>query len=139
MSLLYGQDARVAAWVAARIFGAGASFDPCAAIGVERDGDLAAGVVYHDWQPDFLTIQMSIAAATPRWASPAAVAALLRYPFVQLGANRAWVAVPARNTRSMRLAAGLGFIEEARLAEHFGDDDAVILRMFKREWRERYC
>jgi len=139
VSLLFGEDARVARWVAARIFGPGGGFDPCSAIGVERDGDLAAGVVYHDWQPDFGTMQLSIAADTPRWATPGTVAALLRYPFAQQGANKAWVAVPARNTRSLRLATGLGFVAEARLAEHFGDDDAVILRMFKREWRERYC
>lgn len=81
MNLLYGHDASVAIWVAAQIDGCDRGFGNCRAIGVVDGGDLVAGCVYHDWSPEFETIQISCAAKNKRWMTRPVVRGLLAYPF----------------------------------------------------------
>ncbi|HAM49001.1 MAG TPA: hypothetical protein DCO73_14805, partial [Alphaproteobacteria bacterium] len=60
--LLFGLDQAVSEWVAERIpHMYGQRFGPCAAIGVVSNGKMLAGVVYHDYQPEYGTIQLSMA------------------------------------------------------------------------------
>ena len=98
-SLLFGFDNEIAEWVRERIdFIGPVDFGPCAAIGVMSDaGELIAGVVYHDYQPHFSTIQLSMAAENPMWAKRENLRALLSYPFNQLEVNKAWIATPLRS------------------------------------------
>jgi RimJ/RimL family protein N-acetyltransferase len=139
--ILYGCDNNVAQWVAARIphVGANAGFGPMAALGVVRNGKIAGGVVFHDWQPDYGTIQVSCAADSPRWATRRTVAELLRYPFRQLGASLVWAAVPERLERPCRFIEGIGFQREPTLRDRFGSGDgAAMFSMSRAEWREQY-
>lgn len=139
--LLFGQDAAVADWVVRHIpFRNGRPFGPCAAIGIIRDGDIAGGVVFSDWQPDVRSMQLSAAATTPRWAGTKAnIAAVLAYPFMQMKVHRLWTATPHMNERTIRWNEGIGFKPEARLEDAFGPDiDAVICRMLAPEYFERY-
>jgi RimJ/RimL family protein N-acetyltransferase len=141
MTLIYGRDDDVAAWVAERIphVGAGVGFGPCRAIAVARDGVMAAGVVFHDWQPRSGTMQISCAAASPRWASRQVIKTLLAYPFDKAGAQKIWVAIPHDNERAIRFNKGIGMKQEAVLRHHFGAKrHAVILSMLKREYEVQY-
>ena len=141
MRLVFGKDAAVAKWVAARIpFVAERGFGPCKAIGIVGSGGRElAGVVWHDWQPEFKTIAFSLAADSPRWATRRLVCALLMYPFEDCGAFKLWTATPHRNERALKMAKGLGFIREAVLAHHFGKNNhAVINRMFVDDYRRLY-
>lgn len=78
-SLLY--DDRVADWVAAHIDGCGRGFDECKAIGVVKDNSLVAGIVYHNWCPEFETIEVSGAAVDKRWMTRPVLKGLFGYPF----------------------------------------------------------
>src|SRR5690606_24846126 len=80
MRLLYGHDKDVADWVSRRIRGCERGFGECRAIGV-IDGELIAGCVYHDWSPEFGTIQISCAATDKRWMTRPVIRGLLEYPF----------------------------------------------------------
>ena len=139
--ILYGADNNVARWVAARIphVGADADFGPMAALGVLRGGKMAGGVVFHEWQPDYATMQVSCAADDPRWATRRTLAELLRYPFAQLGVSLLWAAIPARLTRPCRFIEGIGFQREPVLRDRFGPGDgAALFSMSRAEWREQY-
>lgn len=142
MSLLTGFDDDVARWVAERIphVGEAGFHGPSAGIGVVgRGGDLIAGIVYHDYQPAFGTIQLSMAADSPMWARRENIAGLLRYPFEQLGVFKVWTATPIDNEAALRVNLHIGFIKEATLAHQFGRKrHGVICRMLMPDYRRIY-
>ena len=145
LPLVHGPQltAELAAWAAARIPHVGdGGFGPCWAVGVARGRALAAVVVLHDFQPTLGTVQLSAAAASPRWASRQVVGAILGAAFLgRLGApvRRVWMAMPHTNRRAIRFAKGVGFVVEATLREHFAPRvHAVVCGMLDREWKKRY-
>ncbi len=143
MRLVFGKDRAVAKWVSGKIPALPHSpdaFGPCTGIGVlDRNENELAGIIFHDYQPSFSTIQMSFAANSPRWATRNMVRMLLAYPFEQLKVRKLWSAVQHTNERTLRVGAGLGFKKEATLAHHFGQGShAVIIRMFDSDYRRLY-
>lgn len=97
-----------------------------------------AGVVFHDYHPEFGTMAFSLAADTPRWVTRRLIGKILAYPFEQLKINKLWSATAISNDRALRLAKGLGFKKEATLAHHFGKDHAIVLRMLKKDYEFLY-
>lgn len=138
--LVFGRDAEVARWVAGHIpHMQGGDFGPCSAIGVVRGGALVAGIVYHDYQRGYETLQLSMAATSPRWASAGVLRGLLHYPFMQLGVNKLWTATPHTNERAIRFNKGVGFRQEGILRSHFGrGHHAVICGMLRVEYQRRW-
>ena len=137
MRLVLGQDAAVADWVARRIpqVGSGAAFGPCAAIGVAGgEGGLIGGVVFSNWRPACRSIEVSFASETPRWLTRRLLGAILAYPFAQLGCERLTAVTPRRAKAARRFLDGFGFKREGLVRKGFGDDDAVISGMLRREW-----
>ena len=138
MKLVFGHDAAIADWTARHIAHVNRDFGPCSAIGVVDGNRPLAGVVYHDYQPEYGTMQVSIAAISPRWAQKGIIYALLSYPFDQIGIYKLWSAIPMKNERSLKFNLGIGFKQEGILAHHFGKDHAVISRMFRKDFEKRY-
>ena len=96
---------------------------------------MLAGVVYHDYQPEYGTIQLSMAAVNPMWARRENLRALLSYPFNQLGVFKAWIATASDNAHGLKTFEHIGFKREATLAHHFGmKRHAVICRMLRTEY-----
>jgi RimJ/RimL family protein N-acetyltransferase len=146
LPLIYGQELtdHLTAWAAARIPHVGAAgFGPCWAAGVVRGNVLAAVVIYHDWQPEAGTVQVSVAADTPRWASREVLAALLGLAFNGgLGSpiRKVWSAIASPNERALRFNAGIGFTREAVLRHHFAPRvHAIIASMMHSEFRRIYA
>jgi RimJ/RimL family protein N-acetyltransferase len=141
MKLVCGHDAAVADWVRSRIpHMKGGDFGACVAIGVIDDaGAPVAGAVFHGYSdlPGGGDIQMSMAADSARWARRGVIRGLLDYPFNQAGCQRVTTLTPARNTRALRINAGLGFVREGCIRRGFGDDDAIIMGLL-REDAERW-
>jgi RimJ/RimL family protein N-acetyltransferase len=137
MRLVLGRDADVAEWVGRRIahVGSGAAFGPCAAIGVAtEDGSLIGGVVFSNWQPACRSIEASFASETPRWLTRRIIGGILAYPFGQLGCQRMTAITPRKARAARRFLDAFGFKREGLVRKGFGDDDAVISGMLKREW-----
>lgn len=140
-ALLFARDENetrlVAEWIVARVPNMrGGGVGPCVAAGVVRDGCMVAGVAFHDWQPGYDTMQLSMAADSPRWASSAVLRGLFRYAFVTAGANKLWTATPHLNERALRFNIGLGMKREATLRHHFGaKSHAVVCSMLRAEWQ----
>ena len=140
MRLVFDCDKSVGEWVAKRIPHMLGEFENFRAIGVRDGNQPVAGVVYSDWIEDYGTVQISMAADTPRWAQRGIIKALLHYPFEQVGANKIWTATPETNERAMRFNFGIGLKKEAVLRHHFGKKrHAVIASMLRKEYGKRYA
>lgn len=141
--LIYGFDTELAAWAVSRIpHMRGGGFGPCRAIGVMRGRDpddmgapMQAVVVFHDYIEQVKTCQVSVASRTPIWARSDIIAALLKYPFEQLGVNLIWSAMPHENLKTIRFNEHLGFKRDAVLRHRFGwKRHAVVTSMTKHDY-----
>lgn len=139
MKIVTDDSAGVAAWVNTLIPEL-RGFGPCAALGVtDKDGKPLMGIVYHDYQPQWGTMQFTLAAASPKWCHRTIIRHLLAYPFKQVGVFKLWGAHEHTNTRAQRISKGLGFTQEATLAHHFGQSHhAVISRMLQKDYFRLY-
>jgi RimJ/RimL family protein N-acetyltransferase len=139
MRLIFGQDAAVAEWVSRRIPYI-TSFKDFVAIGVADGNRPIAGVVYDTWQPEYRTMQVSVAAIDPRWAQRGVLRALLHYPFEQMGVYKLWSAMAAENERALKFNRGIGFKRDGILRHQFGPKKhAVFTSMIEPEYRKRYA
>jgi len=146
LRLLFNQDRAVAHWVAEHIphmaahiqdFGYGEVFGVGAAIGVvDKRDELVGGVVYHNYDPYYRSIELSCAASTSRWLTREMVGGLLRYPFTQLNCQRCTAVTPRRATSARRFLEGLGFKREGSVRRGFGDDNAIIYGLLAEEWAQ---
>ena len=117
MQLVFGEDRAVAEWVLARIPHASGIAGDGYAIGVHDGQALVAGVIYSGFTED--NCEMSIAAATPRWAQRGVILALLHYPLVQCELRRVTAMVPHDAARTLRFLRGIGFKQEGTLRDWF--------------------
>ena len=140
-TLLFGYDADVAAWVASRIPHVGAAgFGPSRSIAViGANGAALAGIVYHEYNERAATVQLSMAAESPMWATRNTIRALLSVPFEQFKCFKVWTATPHTNTRALKVNEHIGFKREATLAHHYGQGThAVICRMLAPDFARRF-
>ena len=131
ISIVTNIDDYVRAWVAKRIGING--FGLSTAIGVQRDGQLIAGAVFHDYRPKNGQIEASIASDSPRWATRSVLYSLFAYPFIQCDANRLLVTCDESNDKAMKMNKQLGFTPEGILRQMYYPNDAIIWGMLKDE------
>lgn len=133
----------LAAWAAERIPHVGkGGFGPCWAVGLAARGRLGAVVVFHDYQPEAGTVQLSCAAESWRGASRSLLGDILSVAFEgRLGhpVRKVWTVTPHTNEAALVFNLRTGFKREAVLREQFGPRvHAVVCGMMDREWRRRY-
>lgn len=129
--VLYGADAAVAKWVAARI--PGYSLNPAStALGVVRGGALAAGVIYERFNGVHLEATIAAESGTG-WASRRVLHRLFAYPFIQMGCEAISVCVAATNLPSLNLATKMGFAPEALVTFAAHDGSTLIILKAHRE------
>lgn len=124
------RDDAVAGWVAAHIPGCSRGFGECRAIGVGNP-DLIAGLVYHNWCPEYGTIEISGAATDRRWMTRPVIHGLLEYPFsfCQMVFSQTDTDNPARGIW-LRLGA-----DEYEIPRLRGPDRAgIILTLTREQW-----
>jgi RimJ/RimL family protein N-acetyltransferase len=106
------------------------------AIGVFDESEIVAGFIFHEWNPTYKTISMSLAANSPKWGSRRNIEGILRYPFIELGVQRITVTINENNHASIRLAEGVGFKREAVIERGAGIyGNIIVLRLFVEEWQ----
>lgn len=103
------------------------------AIGLERDGQLVAAVLYDSFNGH--NICMSVAAAPGRqWMTREFLRYAFHYPFVELGAKRITGIVRETNLDARRFDEHLGFTEECRMRGAAEDGSDVIAYVM---WRHQ--
>lgn len=103
--LLYGCDEALANWAGQRLRMEIAK--PNTAIGVAHGGKILAAAVFNNFRPP--NIEITFVTVSPRWASPGAVRAILRYPYQQLGCKRITAIIEATNQPARAFLCRLGF------------------------------
>jgi RimJ/RimL family protein N-acetyltransferase len=102
------------------------------AIGLERDGELVAGVVYEGYNGH--NVWMHVAAEpSKRWMTKEYLRACFLYPFLQLKCSRVSGFVEAWNMDARKFDEHLGFKQEATLKGAASDGGDVILYVMRRE------
>ena len=132
-AIIYGQEDRMLPWACERI-GLGKFKGDAKTIGVERDGELVAVVVYDGFSE--CDCNMHIASdGLGNWLSRELLVRAFAYPFIQLGFRRVTGLVPARNAAALQFDQHLGFEYEGRCRNALPDDDLIILGMLRENCR----
>ncbi len=129
ITIITNVDDYVRAWVAKKL-GIN-SFGPSTAIGIQKNGELIAGCVYHDYRDG--QIESSLASSTKSWANRSVLYSLFAYPFLQVKANRLLVTCAENNEKAMKMNRQLGFVPEGILRELYYPNDGIVWGMLKQE------
>jgi len=100
-------------------------------LGLERNGELVAGVLYEGWNG--VNIWMHVALAPGKLPTMEYIRYCFYYPFVELGCKRVSGAVDANNRAARKFDEHLGFRQEAVLRGAAADGGDVILYVMRRE------
>jgi RimJ/RimL family protein N-acetyltransferase len=118
------KGSEVGQWVAKRIRG-GYFEGRSEAIGLKRDGELVAGVIYENWNHRSIWCHIAIEGRL----TPEYLAAIFDYPFNTCQVEKIIVPVGSENEESLRLVKKMGFAEEARIKDGRSDGDIVFLTL----------
>lgn len=103
-------------------------------IGLERDGELIAGVLFDNWNGR--SVQMHVAAIPgKRWMTREYLRFCFVYPFDQLKVNKIIGLVDSTNDAAMTFDKHLGFVEEAVIKDAGMHGDLHILTMTRQQCR----
>lgn len=132
--ILSGDD-RIMDWVASRIpsLPPGYRWTDAQAIALASGDEIIAGMVVHDYVAEARNCQVTFAASTPKWATRHSIAAMIRYPFEQLGCRRLTTLIAQSNARSIRFNEGLGFQREGVVRFGQGDEDTLLYGLLREE------
>ena len=120
-------------WVCQRT--GGQYFPDCGAraIGLVRDGNLVAGVLFEHYNGR--SIAMHVAGEGRDWMTRDFLMECFRYPFVQLGVHKIIGLVDSSNRDARRLDEHLGFHMEAKIAGAAPRGDLMVYTMTREQCR----
>ena len=106
-------------------------------IGLKKNGEFVAGVIYENWNRRSITCHIAISGRlTPRY-----LAVIFDYPFNVCDVKKIIVPVDATNSKSVTLVKKMGFTEEARIKDGMADGDMILYTLAKDDCKylgERY-
>jgi len=135
VNLLYGHDKQVADFVARTVPGLERGFGPCKTIGVVNDGNLVAGLVYHNWNPEHGVIEISGSALDPHWLTRPILREMFDYPFNRCGCQLVVMRVSPHNKRLHRQLKAYGFKSYKIPRLRGRDESEIIFTLADDEWR----
>ena len=117
-------------WVAQRIVGGYFAERP-QAIGLERDGELIAGVIYENFNHKTIWCHIAI----ENRITPFYLAAIFDYPFNVAMTEKIIVSVSDSNEESKKLVQKMGFTEEARIKDACVGGDMLFFTLSREKCR----
>nr|WP_244495251.1 GNAT family protein [Ensifer sp. Root423] len=121
--------------MAANIPGCERGWENFTSLGLIDADRLAAGVVFHNYNPEAGVIELSAASICRRWLTRPMLKGMFGYPFDQLGCQMVVLRVSERNAVMIEIAERFGFASH-RIPRLRGRDEAEILFTFTDEdWR----
>ena len=128
-------DDRVAQWVAKHIPDCSRGFGNCRALGVEHNGQVVAGVVFHNWDPVSGVIELSSAATDRRWMTRNVMSTVFDYVFDGLKCQLAVARTHEDNMTVRKLWKALG-ADEYLIPRLRGRDAAEAIETLTEEsWK----
>ena len=104
-----------------------------AGIGMEKDGELIAGVVYNEW--NHVNINMHVAAIGNNWMTREYLWMCFDYPFNQLKVKRITAFIEDDNEKAIKFDTHLGFKYETRMKDAYVNGDILIYVMRREDCR----
>jgi RimJ/RimL family protein N-acetyltransferase len=134
VKLLFGEDEKVAKFVASLIPGTSRGFGNNRAVGIVNDaGDLIGGVVFHNWDPESGVIEISASATDKRWFM-AARQFMYDFAFEACGCQMIVQRNDASNEYLNRQMRRFGYTEH-RIARLRGrDEDGIVFTFTDDQW-----
>lgn len=124
---------QLAALVAERIWpGKGHTFGICRAIAVVDGERLAAGLIYHNYDPDAAVVEISAAAWVKGWLTKPVLSAMYGYPFDAVGCQAVVQRVSDADTVQHRMLTAYGH-ERYRIPRLRGPNAAENIFVLTRE------
>lgn len=111
-------------WVAKRVRG-GYFAERSQSIGLKRNGEWVAGVIYENWNHQSIVCHIAVEGRM----TPSFLAAIFDYPFNVCQVEKIIVPVPSANTESTGLVTNMGFTEEARIKDAHPEGDIVFFTL----------
>lgn len=125
------ENERVGRWMQER--GGGEYRHGAQCIGLERDGELVAGVMY-DWF-NGASIYMHVAAEGANWLNREYLRVCFDYPFRQLGCNVVFGLVAEGNAKARRFDEHLGFTLHTTIPDAHPEGSLLLYVMRKADCR----
>lgn len=124
---------KLAFLVADRIWpGKGRDFGRCRCIAITQGTELAAGLVYHNYDPDAGVIEISGASWIKGWLTRSVLKVMYGYPFKDCGVQAVVQRVPDDDKRQHRMLKAFG-AERYRIPRLRGIDQAENIYITTRE------
>lgn len=101
------------------------------AIGLEKDGELIAGVIYENWNHQSIFCHIALLGQiTPKF-----IAAIFHYPFEVCNVEKIIAPIRGDNRKAINLVKKMGFSEEARIKDAAPTGDLVFYTMTRNACR----
>lgn len=134
----HGFRREIITFVELGLWGGARHFGEATAMGWADETGIVAGFVWHDFNPDQGSIEVSGYSNRRDWCSKSILQELFGYPFDQLGLRIVCARHSVRNRRVRRIWASLG-AQEAILPRLRGDDeDEAVAILHRDDWRKGF-
>ena len=130
--IVYGQAAHD--FVARVIPGCERGFGACQAIGFIENGEIVAGVVYHNWSPETGVIELSAGSITRKWLTRPRLSLIFGYPFHVVNCRMAIARIAESNHRARRIWRSLGADEFVIPALRSPTEAECIFTLSRETW-----
>jgi hypothetical protein len=120
----------VGEWVADRVGGKYNAADS-QAIGLEKDGNLIAGVIFERYNGVSLWMHVAIEGRL----TPAYIKAIFNYAFIDCDVEKVIGTVTSGNVKAIKFDEHLGFTEEGRIRNACIEGDIILYTMTKEQCR----
>jgi RimJ/RimL family protein N-acetyltransferase len=131
--MIVTDSARVGPWVCQRTGGTWSPVDSVA-VGLEKNGELVAGVTFDHFNGASLCMHVA-SDGSKRWLNREFLRFCFQYAFDQAKVKKVIGLVPSSNTQALRFDLHLGFSEEARIKDAHPEGDLLILTMTRPQCR----
>jgi len=128
---VYDHHAHVVDFVERGIWGVPGKFAECASIGFADETGLVAGLIYHNYEPEHGTIELSSFSLHRRWTTKEFIRMIFEYPFDQLGVRACVARHSEKNTRAVRIWDAFG-AEHTRIPHLRGENEAEMVAVLTR-------
>jgi RimJ/RimL family protein N-acetyltransferase len=130
--MIYGDE--VKRFVAEQL-GFDRGFGPSSAIGFVDDGEIVAGVIYHNWHPEGGVIEISAASSQRKWLNRSRLSVIFGYPFDQIKCRMVVARIGEHNARARRIWRSLGAREYAIPELRSPQEAEIVYTLTADQWR----
>ena len=87
----------------------GSDFGPCGTLGIFNNDRLIAGIIFHEWQPRYGTMEITAAATSPAWLTKRSIREIMAICFDQHQCQQIFSRMAIDNERAVQIYKFLGF------------------------------